>query len=740
MDKAVLTPILFVTHPDRYGVWNGKVIAGLRQLNLYPKVYGKYTEGRHYAEINDVLNQLATELEIDLWTLDSLWEWIGRQSILAEPFASIFADRDQAEWAFDFFADTVDRVGGSLNDRRFAMTLRHTQTLLRLNFGNWMLLDISKEPGTVHMALLIEPMKSHFSFEHWGAFAQDDAVAVFSIPIATAKEWPAELQSIYEASMDRIADRFRRWKGTPYIHAHREELFQALFDEEKRDVLLSKGLKAAAQTRRYWRITLPDDLRQNTAEGSRTYSLWQNCLHHALAAIAFDDSPENPQIARFAEIEPGNKIVAFLRNKTIGGIGEVTWPLDERVALEQPADQDYFGGNFWLRIGVDWQPKTISVDRLPANVRNKFLQGTVLELSQAEFEAVETAMQADAIMGGVESVAAQEFAGFTADTFAFMRELQDNNTKEWMEPNRDRWKDSVREPMRALFTDLGPLLKSKFDPYLVPDALEIRPTAHHVLARIHKNWAARLTACTTNTIGVRSFAIVYQEKSDAQLFITLYPDVFRFGFYFGDSAKQVHDQFRRRVLDDPNNLYSLVSQPELTNDFDFDRRLEDGKRERTEISSASDVSRWVGDGDFEMLQSLKPEEVTMLGPALADHIHNAFLRVFPLYLWAVADDPDQVIERYLADEFPDDDWDGDEEVEPYTEGNFLAMTYLTNDTASELQAMLEDRKQGIFFGPPARQNIHGPPLGPTADRSRRPTCGANGNHPVPSHLQLRGFH
>ncbi len=182
-------------------------------------------------------------------------------------------------------------------------------------------------------------------------------------------------------------------------------------------------------------------------------------------------------------------MVAFLRNRTIGGIGVVTSPLDEIVAKERPADQDFFHGGMWQRIGVDWTLQTISVDDLPPKVGNKFGQNTVLELTEAEFAEVEKLM-IDIPLPPPGPTIAQEFQGFTVDAFAFLQELSENNNKAWMEANRARWKGSVLEPMRALFTDLGPVIKPFFDPYLLPDELEITPTAHRVLARINKNWSA----------------------------------------------------------------------------------------------------------------------------------------------------------------------------------------------------------------------------------------------------------
>lgn len=704
LGKAALTPILLVTHPDRYGVWNAKLTAALNELKIYPDVTRKDSEGTHYAEINDLLNQLAEELEVDLWTLDILWGWIAHQSKLAEPFATIFENREQAEWAFDLFAETVERLGGSENDERFALTIRHGGSLMRLNFGNWMLIDVSKTRGFMDLALLIEPMKNNYDFNNWGAFAGDNAIGVFEIPIEVAQAWPPELQVIYEASMEQAAENFKNWKRSPYRNYHRDEVYQALFDEELRENLLSKGIALPSPEQRYWRITLPTDIDLEEGNGRGDYDFWQDCLHYQVAAIDFDDDLQSPQVARFAEIRTGDKVVAFLRNKTIGGIGEVNSPLDERLAQERPGNQDFFHGKFWERIGVDWEPNKINVDALPVNLRNKFGQGTVLELSEAEFETVEKVMAGEKIVAGEETGIARKFTGFTADAFAFMADLSANNNKAWMRENQERWKTSVREPMRALFADLGPLLKAKFDPYLVPDALEIRPTAHQVLARINKNWAATPDSLYHEYFWGAFYREGLSRQTDAQLFINLNADEIRFGFFVGEYARDLRDQFRRRVLDDTEGFHKLVDELRIAEDFEFVRTYEDGKPESIGINSAKDLQDWVESGDYDLLQPISPEEAAALGPALADRVYDALRRVFPVYLWAVSDDPETTIERYLAAEFADDDEEFDDGLdpapEPYTETDFLEKTYLTSDMAFELQDMLVDRKQAIFFGPP----------------------------------------
>ena len=42
------------------------------------------------------------------------------------------------------------------------------------------------------------------------------------------------------------------------------------------------------------------------------------------------------------------------------------------------------------------------------------------------------------------------FEGFTAETIDFLWELRMNNSREWMEENRDRYKRVLKEPLIAL--------------------------------------------------------------------------------------------------------------------------------------------------------------------------------------------------------------------------------------------------------------------------------------------------
>ena len=73
LGRAVITAILQVAHPDKYGVLNNIAEAGMTKLDLWPEMPRGASFGERYDRVNSVLLELGGELGVDLWTLDMLW-------------------------------------------------------------------------------------------------------------------------------------------------------------------------------------------------------------------------------------------------------------------------------------------------------------------------------------------------------------------------------------------------------------------------------------------------------------------------------------------------------------------------------------------------------------------------------------------------------------------------------------------------------------------------------------------
>lgn len=70
--RAVITPILLVAYPSKYGVWNSKSESALKKLGLFPRFLPKDTFGDRYAKVNQVLLELSQKYELTLWQLDGI--------------------------------------------------------------------------------------------------------------------------------------------------------------------------------------------------------------------------------------------------------------------------------------------------------------------------------------------------------------------------------------------------------------------------------------------------------------------------------------------------------------------------------------------------------------------------------------------------------------------------------------------------------------------------------------------
>lgn len=126
MGKGIITAVLHVAYPNKFGVWNNTSHSSMVALGLMPEMPHGSSFGVRYAAVNEILVELASALETDLWTLDTIW-WNFRQ------------DHGDEEGS--------DSKSGVKNDlpspttTRFALE-RHLHDYL---FDNWETLDISKE-------------------------------------------------------------------------------------------------------------------------------------------------------------------------------------------------------------------------------------------------------------------------------------------------------------------------------------------------------------------------------------------------------------------------------------------------------------------------------------------------------------------------------------------------------------------------------------------------------------------
>lgn len=126
LGKGIVSALLLIAFPDRYGVWNNTSEAGLVALNLFPAFERGTKFGAKYERINALLNRIAGDLGIDLWTLDALWWHLSPSSDETAPPPAQDKDED---------------LGGQPDGARFGLE-RHLHEFLR---DNWDHVELGRE-------------------------------------------------------------------------------------------------------------------------------------------------------------------------------------------------------------------------------------------------------------------------------------------------------------------------------------------------------------------------------------------------------------------------------------------------------------------------------------------------------------------------------------------------------------------------------------------------------------------
>lgn len=75
LGRAIVTPILMIVYPDKYGPYNKRTEAGLKTLGLHPEFRGEsFTE--RYIKINSILSNIIRKYNISFFQLDDMFGYM----------------------------------------------------------------------------------------------------------------------------------------------------------------------------------------------------------------------------------------------------------------------------------------------------------------------------------------------------------------------------------------------------------------------------------------------------------------------------------------------------------------------------------------------------------------------------------------------------------------------------------------------------------------------------------------
>lgn len=293
----------------------------------------------------------------------------------------------------------------------------------------------------------------------------------------------------------------------------------------------------------------------------------------------------------------------------------------------------------------------------------------------------------DAVLARAASIAAsraqeaahQPSVSITRDAFDFLRDLKENNSTAWMDANRARYQQALRDPFRAVMEGVAARYIRDLDP-------EIRAEVKsgQVMASIKKRFSDDEGDYYPYYWGAFSRG---RKQSDVQLFVSINPDLLVFGLSFGSASADALASLRRRLPD--RSEISLGGLSDIRDTI----RFYANSRERTpiEVNEPADLIAWAAGADPRITEELTPDDPVIGTPELVDRIGVVLSTLHPI---AAAAWGAEITREDVATE-PQD------EAEPYTMEQLVEDTLLPVDTLEEWISLLRGpKKQALFYGPP----------------------------------------
>lgn len=255
----------------------------------------------------------------------------GPENGMSDPFSTIFADREEALWAFEVMSRVIKGLGlGSTDDPRLVISLARGGEALHLIFCNWLVLGFNApayEPKRFEVLLLENTATSLIHRKEIFTFKQKDdepKLNCYAISTEEAQELGDRLVRGIEEALPSLLRRFSSYQFSPYKRFHVRALHQAALNPVYRVRILKDGLQNP-----------PPPLSPN-------YWVFQvdPSLHKMIDSLRDGRLKTMPIMAREEDIRKGDKAILWVKGAEGGCYALITVSSDPYLGY---ADEEVSG-------------------------------------------------------------------------------------------------------------------------------------------------------------------------------------------------------------------------------------------------------------------------------------------------------------------------------------------------------------------------------------------------------------
>jgi len=149
---------------------------------------------------------------------------------------------------------------------------------------------------------------------------------------------------------------------------------------------------------------------------------------------------------------------------------------------------------------------------------------------------------------------ANEFTGFTTESFRFLNGLRKNNAKQWFEAHKSEYQEHVLKPLQALVTELAPIMLG------IDHFLEATPALNKTISRIYRDTRFSRDKSPYKANHWITFKRPRKDWNNfPAFFFELSPDTYRYGMGYYAADRATMDDFRKSIESTPASFLAATA-------------------------------------------------------------------------------------------------------------------------------------------------------------------------------------
>jgi uncharacterized protein (TIGR02453 family) len=231
------------------------------------------------------------------------------------------------------------------------------------------------------------------------------------------------------------------------------------------------------------------------------------------------------------------------------------------------------------------------------------------------------------------------FTGFSSDMFGFLRDLEQNNNREWFDDNRRLYETSVLGAAKSFVSEIGPILA------MLNQGFETEPRVGRTISRISNDMRFNRHRPPYRPFIYIAFPRRGRKWSeDTLLYLGLYSHGAAIGFWPGDHREPRTGRIQEAIKNNLKPFERYLKERRIAQSY---WELSDGENGTiTKWPLPQSARRWIKLESFSVGEYFSATDPTLARRTFLDRAQKILIDLYPLWLFAVSENLKDDLDLY----------------------------------------------------------------------------------------------